>query len=437
MDISRHTSWFEKRVLRRFLDYVPFETTSDRNNSACPSTPGQRVLAEALAGELTRLGVSASVDGNSYVRARLKANASSIPALVFIAHLDTSSDAPGGNVTPRVHTRYDGRPIKLKKGVVIDPAASPDLRRYVGGTIITSAGDTLLGADDKAGLAAIVTAAEFLTLHPEIKHGPVEIIFTPDEEIGRGTDRFPHDFVTAPAGVTVDGDGEGRVEGECFSAWLVKVSVAGTSYHPGEARGRLVNAVEIAGEFVSRVPKEESPQATDGRFGYYAPISLNGSIETADCEYIIRDFDDAVCRRRIRSLRALAASLESLHPGARVTVKARRQYANMRPFIAGARYDILGILKEAVRKAGCEPVEKSIRGGTDGSRLSEGGLPCPNLFDGGYDYHSRREWASLSAMTRSAMTLVHLADLWARKTALRLKGRKTAKGTIIPVPPRG
>jgi tripeptide aminopeptidase len=425
MDLHKHQTWFEKRILKRFLRYVTFDTTSDRHSGSTPSTPGQRLFAEELARELIDLGINAEVDVNSYVRTRLEANrASPPPPFVLIAHLDTSAEAPGKNVRPRTHERYDGKPIKLKAGVVIDPAHSPALRACAGGTVITSSGDTLLGADDKAGIAAIVTAAEFLMLHPEITHGPIEIVFTPDEEVGRGTKHFPHDFVRAKAGVTVDGSGDGIVESECFDAWLVNVSITGKSYHPGEARGRLVNAVEIAGEFLSRVPKEESPQATDGRYGYYAPLSVNGSIESASIEYIIRDFEDAVCRRRIRALRALAVALQALHPGARFVVKASKQYANMKPFIDRAPHDILGPLKEAVRRTGLSPVEQSIRGGTDGSRLSEQGLPCPNLFDGGYDYHSRREWASLSAMTRSAMTLVHLADLWAANSTL-----STYKGT--------
>jgi tripeptide aminopeptidase len=412
MDNDKHASWFEKRLLERFLRYVKFDTASDPHSASRPSTPGQRALAEELARELAGIGCeAAAVDKNGYVSARLPGNIRALP-LVLISHLDTSPEAPGKNVKPRVHEKYDGRPITLEKNVIVDPRTSPDLLQYIGGTIITSSGDTLLGADDKAGLAAIVTAAEFLVRHPEIAYGPVEIVFTPDEEIGRGADRFPFHLVKAKTGITVDGSADGVIESECFTAYQAIVTVTGISHHPGEARGRLVNATEIAAEFVSRVPKAESPQATDDRYGYYAAMAIQGDIESASVEYIIRDFEDPGCQRRIRALRALAASLQALHPGAKVAVKTVKQYANMKPYIDRARPDILPLLREAVRRTGIEPVDKSIRGGTDGARLSAQGLPCPNLFDGGYDYHSRGEWASLSAMTRAALTIVQLAELW-------------------------
>ncbi len=413
MDLRQYDDWFAKRVLERFLDYVKTDTTSDRHEKNVPSTPGQRVFAETLARELSRLGCAdATVDGHGYASARLAGDPAA-PAVVLIAHLDTSAEAPGKNVKPRVHENYDGRPIHLSRGVTLDPAASPDLLSYAGETIVTSSGDTLLGADDKAGVAAVMTAVEFLSLHPEARHGDLEIVFTPDEETGRGTDRFPWEKIRAQAAVTVDGSGDGIVEAECFTAYRALVSAVGKSYHPGEARGRLVNAVEIAAEFASRVPKEESPQATDLRYGFYSPVEIAGTIERARVEYIIRDFDDAGCRRRIAALRALAASLTRLYPGAAVTVKAARQYANMKEWIDRSGSPVLAVLKEAVRRTGVEPREKSIRGGTDGARLSEKGLPCPNLFNGGYDYHSRAEWAALPAMVRSAQTLVHFAELWA------------------------
>jgi tripeptide aminopeptidase len=414
MDLRKHSGWFEKRLVERLLRYVQFDTTSDRHIPKIPSTPGQRLLAEALAAELVALGCAgAAVDRNGYVFARLPANLSGRPSLALIAHLDTSSEAPGGNVKPRVHTHYDGKPIRLAKGVILDPNTSAELSNFIGGTIITSSGGTLLGADDKAGLAAVVTAAEYLNLHPEVKHGDIEIVFTPDEETGRGTDRFPWKKIKSKAAVTVDGSGDGIIETECFEAYRVTVDVQGRSVHPGEARGRLVNAVEIAADFMSQVPKAESPQATDGRYGYYAPIEMKGTIESAHLEYIIRDFETAECRRRIASLRSLAAALNRLHPGARLTVKAVKQYSNMKPFIERARTNILPVLTEAVRLTGIEPRTQSIRGGTDGARLSERGLPCPNLFNGGFDFHSRAEWAALPAMVRSAQTIVYLAELWA------------------------
>jgi tripeptide aminopeptidase len=426
MDLKKHAAWFEKRLLDRFLHYVKVDTTSDRHAPKIPSTPGQRVLAETLAKELAAVGCEqAAVDEHGYVFARVPGNTKA-PALVLIAHLDTSSEAPGKNVRPRVHEKYDGRPIRLSADVTLDPTNTPELLDYAGETIISSSGDTLLGADDKAGIAVIVTAVEFLHLHPEVKHGDIEIVFTPDEETGRGTDHFPWEKIKAKAGVTIDGSGDGIVESECFEAYRALVTVSGISFHPGEARGRLVNAVEVAAEFVAQVPKAESPQATDERFGYYAAMEIEGTVEKATIEYIIRDFEESQCRRRIAALRSLALSLKNLHPGAAITVKAVKQYSNMKSWIERARSPIIPALLAAVRLAGIEPKEQSIRGGTDGSRLSERGLPCPNLFDGGFDYHSRAEWLALPAMVRSGMAVVFLAG----STLSAFKGTtKNTKGT--------
>jgi tripeptide aminopeptidase len=427
MDLKQYGDWFEKSILDRFLRYVKIDTTSNRHNPKIPSSPGQLDLAGELAREFARLGCAdAAVDKHGCVFARLPGDPAAA-SVALVAHLDTSEEAPGKGVKPRVHEKYDGKPLRLAPGVVLDPQKTPELLAYVGQTIVTSSGDTLLGADDKAGLAAIGAAVEFLVLHPEVKRGDVEIVFTPDEETGRGTDHFPWDKVKSKAAVTVDGSGDGIVEAECFEAYKAVVTVTGKSYHPGEARGRLVNAAEVAAEFISRVPKAESPQATDGRFGYYAPVEVSGAVERATVEYIIRDFEAAECRRRVAALRSLAVSLAHLYPGAEVTVKAVRQYANMKGWLERSGAPVLAALKEAVRRTGVEPRKKSIRGGTDGARLSEKGLPCPNLFDGGFDYHSRAEWAALPAMVRSAQALVHFTELWAGSPVAAFKS--TTKDT--------
>jgi tripeptide aminopeptidase len=380
-----------------------------------PSTPGQRLFAEELSNELRSLGLeNASLDENCYLYASLPSNCpgETVPSFGLIAHLDTSADSPGANVRPRIHSHYNGKPIELSPGVVLDPAEFNSLKEYRGGTIFSSDGTTLLGADDKAGIAEIITALEFLLLHKEIGHGIIEVVFTPDEETGRGMNHFPKEKVKSSACITLDGSGDGVLEAECFEAYSVTVTVKGKSIHLGEARGKLVNAVEIAAAFVALMPKEESPQATDNAYGYYAPIEIKGSIEEAAIDILIRDFEDAECRRRIDCLVALGAALQKLHPGAMIEVKDRKQYANMKSFIARKKTKLMELLKEAVRKTGILPREKSIRGGTDGARLSEMGIPTPNLFTGGFNYHSRTEWAALDAMVRSAMTIVYFLELW-------------------------
>ncbi|HEQ71818.1 MAG TPA: peptidase T [Spirochaetia bacterium] len=417
MDLTPFQSWFRERLLDRFIRYVRFDTVSDRHNPVYPSTPGQRVFATALREECEALGgIDVTLDEHCYLFAVLPASADSrsVPPLGLIAHLDTSSDAPGKNVSPQVHERYTGGKIALNNGVVLDPAEFPDLQRYIGQTVITSDGTTLLGADDKAGVAEIMTVLEFFLCHPEFSHGRIEVVFTPDEETGRGMNRFPREKFTADFCLTLDGSGDGDIEAECFTAYELSVTAAGRAIHLGEARGKLVNAVELAAALVTLLPKEESPQTTDGRDGYYAPIEIKGDIEQASLDILIRDFSERECRRRITAVRETARTLEKLYPGAALTVTSRRQYGNMKSFLGKNWRKRLALLRRAVRNAGGEPVETSIRGGTDGARLSEMGVPTPNLFTGGYNYHSRREWAALPAMVRAVMTVLYVADEWRR-----------------------
>ncbi|MBN1523061.1 MAG: peptidase T [Spirochaetales bacterium] len=416
MDLKEDKKWFQEKILQRFLRYVVIETTSDRHVEEIPSTKGQRQFAELLKEELLSVGVkNVFLDDNGYVYASLPASLTvsrSVPPVGFIAHLDTASDAPGKNVKPRVHHEYDGEPIVLHDGVVLHPDDSPDLLRYKGKTIITSDGTTLLGADDKAGVAEIITAFEYFVLHPESHHGMVELVFTPDEETGRGTLKFPRERLNAGFCLTVDGGGDGILEAECFEAYHMSVSIQGKSIHLGEARGRLVNAVALAGEFIDMLPKNESPEATDGRYGYYAPIEVRGTIEEAVIEILIRDFEDRECLRRVKAVEGIARLFETMYPGASLQVETAKQYANMHQYIKKEKRAFL-LVREAIEKTGIEYREEIIRGGTDGARLSEMGIPTPNLFDGGFNYHSRKEWAALDAMVRASQALVWFSMLWA------------------------
>jgi tripeptide aminopeptidase len=415
-----YTLEFRERLLARFLRYAAVGTPSDRHSAdtKTPSTDSQWELIRLLEGELKEIGVpEVDVDERGFLVARLPSNlpaGRSVPCIGFIAHVDTASDVPGLEVKPLVHRDYEGGALRLPAGGVLDPGDNPELSRYRGDTVITSDGSTLLGADDKAGVAAIVSAAEYLAAHPEIPHGEIEIIFTPDEETGKGMDRFPLDRVRSKIAYTLDGDGEGTVESECFNAYFIKAVFKGIVFHVGHARGKLVNAVSMAARFITLLPQNESPEATDGRFGYYCPMEIKGNLEEASLEIYLRDFNAGEIRRRIDAVHAYAKAVEAAYPGGKIEVTSEKQYINMRDFF---RDDprIVGYLEEAVRASGIEPVYKSIRGGTDGARLSEKGIPTPNIFAGGMNFHSRTEWVALSAMTRAAEVVVNLARIWAEK----------------------
>jgi tripeptide aminopeptidase len=414
MDVKEYTPWFEKKLLTRFTRYVKIETTSSKHGGAVPSSKGQLRFASLLAKELTKIGLSrAAVDENGFVYAVLPAAGPGREkhTIGFMAHMDTSPDVTAKNVTPLVHEHYSGKAITLKGGVALDPRRSPALKAYKNRTIITSDGTTLLGADDKAGVAEIMTALEFLAAHPEIPHPAIEVIFTPDEETGRGMSRFPLKTVRAGVCFTLDGDEEGAVEVECFEAYSLRVVIIGRSIHLGEARGKLINAVELAALFVTMLPKNESPQATDGRLGYYCCVESHAALERAELEVLIRDFNPAECTRRIAAVKSAAAAVRRLYPGARITVEVKKQYANMRSSLK--KYPgLIPFLKEAVRQSGALPRLKHIRGGTDGARLCQMGIPTPNIFTGGHNFHSRTEWAALPAMVKAAVTIIHIAMMW-------------------------
>jgi tripeptide aminopeptidase len=405
-------------LLDRFIRYASIGTQSNRAlaRQRTPSTDCQWELIRLLERECRDLGLEAAADERGFLIARLAPNVpdrpgEEAPCIAFMAHVDTASDAPGFPVRPLVHENYDGRTIVLK-GVTIDPAENPSLLRYQGDTIISSDGTTLLGADDKAGVAAIMSAAAYLLAHPGLPHGGVEFIFTPDEETGLGMEHFPLGKIRAATAYTLDGDGEGTVESECFNAWKVEARFFGRAIHIGHARGRLVNAVCMAARFVDMLPASESPQATDGKFGYYCAMDIKGNLEEAVVEIFLRDFSGEELARRREALRVFASAVEQAFPGGRVQLKEEEQYRNMKnAFQKDGR--ILTYLDRAVRETGIEPIHKSIRGGTDGARLSEMGIPTPNIFMGGENFHSRTEWVSLRAMTRAAWTVVNLARIWA------------------------
>lgn len=412
--------WIEERLLGRFLRYVAIDTTSDRHSKSSPTTPGQIRLARILVEELREVGVSdVELDEAGFVFGRLGPNlprgSGSPPEIGFIAHLDTSDAAPGKDVRPRIHERYDGKAIHLEDGVMLDPDEFPELLRYKGQTIISSDGRTLLGADDKAGLAEIITAVEYLGKHPEILHGPLSLYFTPDEEQGLSMERFPVQKITSRYCYTFDGGEEGTIEAECFEGYKAEVRFYGKSIHTGVARGKLVNAVEMAGRFLSLLPGAESPQATDGRFGFYFPLEISGSIEEANLEIYLRDFEEQEVLRRVEALSAMARVVEAAFPRGKVEIKTEKQYANLRRYLQQAP-QVLEYLEQAIRETGLEPSYQIIRGGTDGARLSELGIPTPNVFTGGHNYHSRQEWVALPAMLRAVHTAVNLCRLWAARS---------------------
>jgi tripeptide aminopeptidase len=410
--------WLAHDLLERFGRYVAVHTTSDPHSDSCPSTPGQWELARILETELRDLGLAeVTLTEHCYVRALLPANLPAggrgqVPVIGFLAHLDTSPDFRGDQVKLQVHRDYQGGAIVLPSGERIDLAQSPALAHHLGKTILSSDGTTLLGADDKAGVAEIMTAVRYLLAHPELPHGDIEIIFTPDEEIGRGVDRLPRELVKSSACYTMDGDEEASYNAVCFNGWAVEVSFTGQMIHPGDARGRLVNPVSMAGMFIANLPRNESPEATDADYGFYCPQEIHGSMEKVNFNLFLRDFDIAQIERRLAYLRSLALTVEGAFPGGKVILTERKQYRNMYDTIR-VHPAILERLRRAIADTGMAPQAASIRGGTDGARLSEMGIPTPNIFAGGHNFHSRLEWVPLESMVRASLTIINLAQLWA------------------------
>jgi tripeptide aminopeptidase len=399
----------------RLLRYVRIDTQSDADSDTYPSTAKQLDLLRLLLAELKELGLDdASIDDHGYVTATLPATTDrDVPTIAFFAHVDTARECSGANVRPQ-RIRYEGGDVTLgNSGQVIRPAESPQLQHHVGHDIVTTDGTTLLGADDKAGIAEIMAAAAYLVAHPEVPHGTVKVAFNPDEEIGRGVVHFPIDTFGAVAAYTVDGSTAGEVQQETFSGAEVRMKVRGRAIHPGWAKGELVNAVKLAAEVIDRLPKDRlSPETTHEREGYVHPIVIAGDSSEVELRFIARDFENDVLDQHVELLRAIAADVAATDERCSIEVESKIQYRNMRDTLQH-HPGIVAHLEEAVRRVGLEPKLTSIRGGTDGSALTEMGLPTPNIFTGGHDAHSEREWICVEDMGLAAATVVELAKVWA------------------------
>jgi tripeptide aminopeptidase len=404
-------------ALERFLRYVRIDTRADEASAASPSTPGQRVLMELLAGELHALGLAdAAVDAHGYLMATVPATSAKpgVPVIGFVAHVDTSPEMNGAGVRPIVHRSWDGRDIVLPDDptAILRAADDPALAARLGDDIVTASGTTLLGADDKAGVAAIMAAAEYLVAHPEIPHGPVRIGFTPDEEIGRGADHFDVARFGAVCAYTLDGGSRGELEYESFSADLFTATFIGFNTHPGYARGRMVNAIRVAADFIASLPRTElAPEATDAYDGFVHPYVMEAGVDRTTVKVLIRDFVTGELGTKRAMLEHLAAQAVAAHPGARVATTVLEQYRNMRE-ILDRHPHVVERARTAIRRAGLEPIEQPIRGGTDGSRLSFMGLPTPNLFAGEHNFHSRLEWVSAQDMDKAVEVIVELCRVW-------------------------
>ncbi len=400
----------------RFLKYVKFDTQSDELTNLTPSTPGQYKFAQALEKELHELGLEEiSLDENGYLMATLPANTDrEVPTVGFIAHLDTSPDLSGHNVNPRIVKAYDGGDITLNadNDVVLSPSEFPELLHYVGQDLIVTDGTTLLGADDKAGIAEIISAVEYLKAHPEIEHGKIRIAFNPDEEIGQGAHKFDVERFGADWAYTMDGGEVGELEYENFNAAVANVTFKGRNVHPGYAKHKMVNSIRIANQFILMLPRWETPEHTEGYEGFYHLVKIEGDVEKTTLTYIIRDHDRDRFERRKRELEHLTRKTNNEFPGC-ATIEIRDQYFNMREKIEPVMH-IITIAEKAMELAGVKPKVQPIRGGTDGAQLSFKGLPCPNIFAGGLNFHGRYEFVPIPSMEKAEKTIVEIARLVAQ-----------------------
>jgi tripeptide aminopeptidase len=404
-------------VLDHFLRYVRYDTQSDEQSHTFPSTDKQLVLLRDLADELRSLGLAdAAVDDYGYVMATIPATTTKagVPAIGFIAHVDTSPEMSGANVKPIVHQKYDGRDLVLPDdpSAVLRLSENPALKDQHGHDIVTASGTTLLGADNKAGVAEIVSAAAFLVAHPEIPHGTVRIAFTPDEEIGRGTNHFDVARFGAHCAYTMDGGGRGEIEMETFSADAIIVTFHGFNTHAGFAKGRMINAIKLAAGFLERLPRDTmSPETTEDYEGFVHPYIVHAGVERTSVKLLVRDFVTAALKDKEFLVDQLAQETVAAHAGARVEVAVEEQYRNMKE-VLDHHPTVVEHAREAIRRAGLEPRMKPIRGGTDGSRLSFMGLPTPNIFAGEHNFHSRLEWVSVQDMEKAVEVIVNLCQVW-------------------------
>lgn len=407
-------------VTERFLRYVKIDTQSDPSSSTCPSTAKQKNLGNLLVQELLEMGITdAHLDEFGYVYATIPGNTTkNVPVICFCSHMDTSPDCTGTNVNPQVHKNYDGKDIQLPNdpAQIIKVEEHPSLKNQIGNDIITTDGTTLLGADNKAGVAEIMDAAYHLMKHPEIKHGTIKILFTPDEEIGRGADKVNIKKLGADFGYTIDGEEVGHLENETFSADGVTILIKGVSTHPGFAKNKMESAIKIASELIAALPKDKmSPESTEKKEPFIHPVSISGGIEETKIQFIIRAFDEATLNLLEDFLRNLTRTIVHNYPHSSFDFEVKEQYRNMKK-VLDENPNIVNYALEAIRRAGVEPVLSSIRGGTDGSRLSYMGLPCPNIFAGEHAFHSKHEWVSVQDMQKAVATIVHLCMIWEEKS---------------------
>ena len=402
-------------ILERFLRYVAIDTQSNENSESQPSTPKQLNLLKLLCRELNELGVEATLDEYGYVMGRIPSNvAGDVPAVGFIAHVDTAPDASGENVKPQIIKDYDGSDIPLKgvPGLSLKTSEFPELLRHVGETVITTDGTTLLGADDKAGVAEIMDAVQYIMAHPEFKHGPVRIGFTPDEEIGRGVVKFDVAKFDAKYAYTMDGGEAGELEFENFNAASAKIHIQGSNVHPGTAKGKMRNAIIIGQEFNALLPAAQRPEHTEGYEGFFHLISFKGSVEEADFAYIIRDHSRELFEKKKVLMKQCADFINARYGEGTATLALKDQYYNMREQVE-PHYRIVEIARKAIADAGIEPRVQPIRGGTDGANLSFRGLPCPNIFAGGLNFHGKMEWVALESMQKASQVILNILSEFA------------------------
>ena len=408
----------KQHLIDRFISYVTVDTESDPTSENTPSTKKQWNLANALVSELKKIGMQdVSIDENAYIMATLPSNTDKeVPVIGFISHFDTSPDFTGANVKPQIIENYDGSDIVLNKeqDIILSPSYFDDLLLYKGQTLITTDGTTLLGADDKAGIAEIISAMEYLINHPELKHGTIKVGFTPDEEIGRGAHKFNVEKFGADWAYTMDGSQVGELEYENFNAAGALVTVKGKIVHPGYAKGKMINSMYIATQFINSLPKMETPEHTEGREGFFHLHTIDGAVEETKLQYIIRDHDLSHFEARKNVINKLAAELNSQYGREVISVEIKDQYFNMREKIEPVMH-IVKIAEEAMIQANIKPLIKPIRGGTDGSQLSYMGLPCPNIFAGGHNFHGRYEYVPVESMQKAIEVIVNIAKLVAKQ----------------------
>jgi tripeptide aminopeptidase len=413
LDNLKHT------VAERFLNYVKVDTQSDPNSTTFPSTEKQKNLAKILVSELTDMGIDCELDVYGYVYATIPSNSNKdVPVICFCSHMDTSPDCSGENVKPIVHTNYNGQDIILPEDntQIISPKNHPDLLNQIGNDIITADGTTLLGADNKAGVAEIMDAAYQLVNNPEIKHGTIKILFTPDEEVGRGVEHVDLKKLGATFAYTMDGESLGTLENETFSANALHLKINGVSTHPGFAKNKMESAIKIASQIISSLPKDFlSPESTENKEGFVHPVSITGGIEEAKISFIIRDFDSSKLAQHENVIKTIAENVMLQFPLSTFSVEIIEQYRNMKEILDNYP-QVVEYAKQAIERVGLDAKLSSIRGGTDGSRLSFMGLPCPNVFAGEHAFHSKHEWVSIQDMEKAVQTILHLAIIWEEKS---------------------